>query len=105
MDKARRFKKEILQGANPDIGLVRTYTDAMKKGTWMEKLAPKPVRFGVVTIGGLALEALNPSGLGMALSVGLNAADAFILDKIFKGWRPNSFIEKNFRPFIGEREV
>ena len=35
MDRARKFK-EMLRDANPDVGLIRAYTNEVKKGTWLD---------------------------------------------------------------------
>ena len=45
---------------------------------------------------GLAADFAGPLGLGKAFS----AADAFVVDKILKGWRPNHFVDKNLMPFV-----
>jgi hypothetical protein len=99
MDKSRKFK-EMLRNANPDVGLVRAYAEEVKKDTWLDKLAPKSIRFGVVALGGATLDAILPTGLGTAAGVGLGAFDTFVLDRIVRGWRPNTFIEDDLRDFL-----
>jgi len=100
MDKARKFK-EMLQKANPDVGLVQTYADEVKKGTWLDGLAPKSVRFGVFTLGGAALDLFMGTGLTTTMAgVGLAGFDQFVVDKLVRGWRPNTFIENELRPLV-----
>jgi hypothetical protein len=98
LDKAERFKS-MLQKANPDTGLLKAYVQEVTKETWLDALAPKAVRFGMFTLSAAAFEALFPSGVGLALGVGTGVFDQFVLDKLARGWRPNTFIDNVLRPF------
>ena len=101
LDKADRFK-EWLGDINPDEGLVRSYIKRTTEDTWAEKLPTKATRFTIATGLGVAIEAVAPSGLGLAAGITLAAADQFYLDKLIKGWRPNQFIEGPLREFTRE---
>jgi hypothetical protein len=103
MDKARKFK-EMLQGANPDIGLLQTYVKEVRRASWLDKLGPKTVRFGVASIAGVALEAALPTGVSAVAGFALGGFDFFLLDKIARGWRPNSFIENSLEPFLKPKD-
>lgn len=99
MDRARKFK-EMLRGANPDTGLLATYIAESTKESWLSKLAPKSVRFSIVTAAGLGVDALLPTGIGTMAGVAIGSFDTFVLDKLFQGWRPNSFVENQVLPFL-----
>lgn len=90
LDKASRFK-EWIAGVSPDEGLVRTYLrDATATG-WVQKLPAKSLRYVITS----AIEAANPIA-GVAAAIG----DAFLVEKIFGGWRPNHFINNRLSPFL-----
>ena len=97
MDKARRFKK-MLVNANPDMGLLGSYLQEVKKGTWLDGLIAKTARFSIFNIAAPLLEQLT-TGTQFISQIG-NAVDAFILDRMARGWRPNMFVEKELLPFM-----
>ncbi|HLG46236.1 MAG TPA: hypothetical protein VKY24_08355 [Reyranella sp.] len=99
MDKARRFK-EMLVGANPDVGLFESYISEVKRDIWLDRLGPKTMRFGLFAVAGAAIDALAPTGLGTAAGLTLGGFDTFVLDKIVRGWRPNTFVEGRLLPFV-----
>lgn len=92
LDKAQKFKK-WLGDTNPDIGILTEYYKSTVSDTWVEKLPTKGARFVFFTGAGLLVDAVVPTGFGTASGVALGAADAFVIDKFLKGWRPNQFIE------------
>jgi hypothetical protein len=57
-----------------------------------DTLSTKALRWLIFTAAGLPLSTLA--------SVGLGAADPFILDKLTKGWKPNQFIEGPLKEFL-----
>ncbi len=96
IDKSRKWKS-MLVGLNPDVGLLGSYNAEIAKDSWLASLLPKPLRFSFFTGAGLALDALT--GVPVA-GVALGAFDYFILDKIGRGWRPNTFIDNSLLPFL-----
>jgi hypothetical protein len=103
LDKADKFKS-WLQRTNPDAGLVQSYHKAATEQTWADKLPTKATRFFIATGMGLALEAVAPTGLSTIAGVGIGALDALYLDRFIKGWRPNHFIEAQYKDFVaGDR--
>lgn len=82
--KSQRFR-HWLQGTNPDIGLLKEYHDAAIRNTWIDSLPTKVLRFAVFSAFGFVSE--------ISTSLGLNAADSLLLDRILKGWKPIHFIE------------
>lgn len=90
LDKAQKFKAWLTK-ANPDQKLVSQYIEALKADTWADKAPAKALRY-VFSLGtGYA----DPTG-GMISG----AADAFLLDRFVKGWRPNHFVDDRLKPFL-----
>ena len=99
VEQAHKFKEWIRQTS--EDSLVRDeYCKSVAAADWADKLPPKSIRFLVMTgLSALAGLALTPAS-GIAVGVGLNAADYFLLDRLLKGWKPNQFIEGNLKPFL-----
>lgn len=93
--EAEKFKA-WLTSANPDVGLVQSYVEAIKKKSWVERLPGKAVRFAVASGVSLAVGAFG----GVAPSLGVGATNTFLLDRILKGWRPNQFIDGAYKKFV-----
>jgi hypothetical protein len=96
-DKFKKFPKE----AHPSEGLAKEFYNSATGGTWAEALPTKTVRIAFFTGAGALTELLAPTGLGLAAGVALSTADSFLVDRILKGWRPNQFVERYLRPFVG----
>jgi hypothetical protein len=99
LEKANRFK-EWLENINDDKNIIKEYHLAVTQQTWVDKLPSKAVRWSFFTGAGLALDIAFAGGLGTAVGTGLSIADAFLLDKLLKGWRPNAFVETQLKKFI-----
>ena len=98
LERAQRFR-EWLRGRPADASLVKEYYRAVTSGTWIEKLPGKVARFVIVTAAGTALA---PAGVpGFAAGVAIGAADAFLLEPMVRGWRPNQFVEGPLKAFVG----
>ena len=95
MDDADKFK-EWLAGTNPDVGLVQSYIEEVKKKSWVEQLPGKAVRFAVASGVSAAVGAIG----GLAYSLGVGATNTFLLDRVLKGWRPNQFIDDGYKKFV-----
>lgn len=86
---------------NPDNDLITEYTSAISAEGWLERAPSKVARFSIFTTGGLGIEAIFPSGLGVLAGIGLSAADSFLLEKILGGWKPSHFVSGPLREFVG----
>jgi hypothetical protein len=95
LEEADKFK-EWLAGANPDVGLVQSYIEEVKKKSWVEQLPGKAVRFAVASGVSAAVGAIG----GLAYSLGVGATNTFLLDRVLKGWRPNQFIDDGYKKFV-----
>jgi hypothetical protein len=96
--KASRFR-EWLRARNPDANLLSEYYKSAMAETWVSKLPSKIARFVFARGLGTVVEALFPSGLGAATSVGLEAADHLLVDRLLRGWRPTQFVEGPLQKF------
>jgi len=99
LENAAQFKGWLAE-QEPDQSLVQDYYSEITAGTWAEKLPGKSFRWAFFTGAGFLLDLAIPTGLGTATGVALSAGDAFLLDKIAKGWKPNQFVEGQLRQFI-----
>lgn len=97
LERGRKFK-DMLKNANPSVGLLRAYQDEVAKGSWLNQLLPKPLRFGFVNGVGVLADALGGGG---AASIAIGAVDEFILDRIRFGYSPATFVQNKLRPFVG----
>jgi hypothetical protein len=99
LDSARKFK-EWLRDKNPDERLLNEYFDAVTRDTWLDKLPTKGARWIITTGLAAAVEAFYPTGAAMIAAQGISLADATLLDKILKGWRPNQFVNGQLSDFV-----
>lgn len=107
LDSADKFRHWLHQQP-PDTNLVRAYYQETIKDTWADKLPAKSTRWSVFTGIGLGIDALGAGGLGTVTSVAVSAVDAFLVDKLAKGWKPHQFVEKDLKSLFtpaNDREV
>ena len=90
LKEARKFK-DWLQQQEPSVSLIHEYYKALEKETWLDKLPTKAIRFLIFTGGGLLVPALG--------SLGLSAADTFLVDRLLGGWKPNQFVNGPLKDF------
>ena len=101
LDSADKFRHWLHQQP-PDSDLLRAYYQETVKESWVEKLPAKSTRWGIFTGIGLGLDALGAGGLGTTAATALSAVDAFVLDKLIKGWKPHQFVEKDLKALFSE---
>lgn len=99
VQQANKFKEWLGNQADSD-DLRDAYCKEVSRLDWAEKLPPKAVRWLIVTGAGLAVDAVAGGHVGSAGSLVLSAADALLLDRFMKGWRPNQFVEGPLREFL-----
>lgn len=101
LDSADKFR-HWLHTQPPDSSLLRAYYQETVKETWVEKLPAKSTRWSIFTGMGLGLDALGGGGLGTVAATALSAVDAFVLDKLIKGWKPHQFVENDLKALFKE---
>ena len=90
LDRAQKFKAWLTK-ANPDQKLVSQYIEALKADTWANKAPVKALRY----LFSLGTGYTDPTG-----GIISGAADAFLVDRLLKGWRPNHFVDDRLKPFL-----
>jgi hypothetical protein len=103
LEEAQKFKL-WLKGVAPDGDLVDNYYKEISKKHWVDRLSTKVTRFSLFTLGGLSLDALGLGGLGTATGVMLSTADAFLVDRMLGGWKPNQFVEDHLVKALSRKE-
>lgn len=96
LDSADKFR-HWLQQQPADANLVRAYYQETVKGSWVEKLPGKSMRWSVFTGLGLGVDALGAGGLGTVTGIAISAIDTFLADKLVKGWKPHQFVEGDLK--------
>jgi hypothetical protein len=96
LERGKRFGR-FLRDVKPDEHVVAEYLRETTKQGWIEKLPTKTVRYVI----GLALDSME----ALIPYVGKiwGGADAFMVEKVLGGWKPNHFVDKDLRPFLSER--
>lgn len=100
LDQATKFKA-WLKNANPDEKLAREYFEAVTRQTWIDRLPTRSMRWILTTGLAAAVEAFYPTGVAMFAAQGLSLADATVLDRILKGWKPDQFVKGPMLEFAG----
>lgn len=90
LEKADRFKS-WLKSINPDQQVIAEYHKAATAETWIDSLPVKGIRFAICTAAGLA---------GPFTGLGAGAVDTFLIEKIFRGWRPHHFVQGPLFKFL-----
>lgn len=94
LERSRKFKG-WLKDQPPGSDLVKAYFREVTKETWVDKLPVKGVRWFLFTAVGAGLDLAGTGGLGTAAGIGLSAIDAFIVDRLISGWKPNQFVSRD----------
>ncbi len=95
--KAHKFKAWLKKLDNPEK-LCEEYCSEVSHLGWADKLPAKTVRWLMMSAAGGLL--YHHVSAGLACSQVLSAADALLLDKLLKGWRPNQFVEGPLKRFL-----
>lgn len=98
LKKAARYK-EWLRDLPNDSNLMYEYMKKVEEKTILERLDFKAIRFYIFNGLAAILGALQPE-LAIPASVASSAFDTFLLDNMTKQWKPNQFIESEYRPLI-----
>jgi hypothetical protein len=97
--KSKKFKDWVSK-IEPDHNLLKDYHREITKETIFDKLPVKSVRWVILTGLGVAIDSFIPSNIGTITGLTLSALDAFYIDKIISGWKPNHFIENEMKKLI-----
>ncbi len=103
VQQSEKFKEWLRKQDGTD-DLRKAYCQEIAHIDWVDKLPPKSLRWLIMTGAGLLLGAVAGPVTGVAAATALSAGDAFLLDKLLKGWKPNQFIEGPLRQFLRNDE-
>lgn len=92
--------KEWLATKDQSQDLTREYYNEITKGSFIDKLPAKSVRWAIFTGIGLAAAGVATGGVGVAAGMALGVLDTFFIDKLIKGWKPSQFIEEDIKKLI-----
>jgi hypothetical protein len=104
LKSADKFRHWVA-GVPDDKDLKAAYYQEVVKDSKFEKLPVKTSRWACFTAAGLGIDFLGAGGLGTAAGVALGAADTFLLDKWIAGWKPNHFIEGDFKKLFTDKNL
>ena len=96
LSKAQKFKDRLKQQGNTE-DLRKAYLQEVSHLDWADNLPPKSLRWLLITAASIAL---GGTVIGTVAGTALSAADAFLLDKLIKGWKPNQFVEGPLKQFL-----
>jgi len=98
VEKAQRFKHWLAQ-LGQDQKLLEEYCREVSRLDWADSLPVKGVRWMLFTGAEVVITALAPV-VGVVAGPVLGAGDAFLADRLVKGWKPNEFVEGPLRTFV-----
>jgi len=94
LSRAKKFK-HWLKNKSPDKNLVSSYLEEITTTGWLGSGYGKALRYIASTAAGF---------IGPTTGIVVSAIDAFFLDKLSLGWRPNQFINQKMKPFINTHD-
>ncbi len=100
LDSSRKYR-EWIAGIPYDAEPYEEYLKKISEKTFLELLPQKIVRYSVFTGLGVAVDALvNDKISGFLVGASLSAFDAFFLEKLIGGWKPNQYIDDQVKKII-----
>jgi hypothetical protein len=95
LDRPEQFR-EWTHGLSADANLVHEYFAAVTADKWISSMPVKALRY----VFGVQAQLADTVLAGMPGLV-LSAVDALLLDRLLRGWKPNHFVDKDLKPFLG----
>jgi hypothetical protein len=102
LTSARKFRQWV-KGQTPDINLAKAYFQEVNHLSWIDKLPGKSLRWLFFTGVGVGIDFLGAGGIGTTAGLLASAGDAFVLDKLIKGWKPHQFVEGPLKKFTNKK--
>lgn len=99
LQKSEKFKNWLYE-IESDKNIIKEYHNAVTKENWLDKLPSKMYRWSFFTIVSAIIEAQIKANIAVPMALGLSLGDAFLVDKLFNGWKPSIFIENEVKPFV-----
>lgn len=102
LDQAAKYK-EWLSDIPTDKKLLREYVEKNKEKHWISSNLAKSIRFYLFNGTGAIVAAAATPPLSMAVGLGMSIFNSFVLERLFKKWSPNQFIEKKLLPVVNAK--
>ena len=99
LQKAEKFKNWLYE-IESDKSIIKEYHNAVIKENWVDKLPSKTYRWSFFTVLSAVVEAQIKTNIALPMTLGLSLGDAFLVDKLFRGWKPSIYIENEVKPFV-----
>jgi hypothetical protein len=92
--------KEWIRDQPHDIGLLEAYQERVTASTWASQLPRKALRWVLFESLGNLADIHYGRSVGGVIATSLSFADAFIVDRLLDGWRPNQFVGGSLSKFV-----
>jgi hypothetical protein len=97
--QARKFK-DWVKGQPEGAALRDAYCKELMHVGWVDRLPTKSIRWALFTTAATTIGLLASPLIGATAGVALSASDAFLVDQLIKGWKPNHFVQGPLQRFI-----
>lgn len=101
VEASGEFKKWVL-GVDQDKNLAKEYFREINSTGWLNKLPNKALRYMTFAGASTTIGLVASPPVGAAAGAALSAVDTFFLDRLVGGWKPNHFVDRRIKPFIGQ---
>ncbi len=95
LDRSRTFRVWI-RDLPDDASLAQSYFEECVRGSWVEKLPVRVLRWFMVLIASLHTPIVGGAGIA--------AFDSLMLNRMAGGWRPNQFIDRQVASFVSDKD-
>lgn len=101
---AAEFKNWI-SGRPNDANLLAEYVAEIDRISWIESVPTKSLRWALLLAGGVGLTAAGaPLVAATVTTAALSGFDQLLIERLFRGWRPNQFVYRHLSPFTDTSE-
>lgn len=100
--EAQKFKEWLIK-EEPNVELITAYIRKISEKTWLDKLPAKNMRWLVFAGIGTLLGAETGGTLGTAAGLGVDYFDDLILNRLLNNWKPDQYIEGEYKDFLNLR--
>ena len=101
--KSTKFK-DWLSKQNDDIDILKEYYNSISSNNILERLPIKSLRWAFFQGLGLSIDSIVNNNIGTIVGTAINIADAFLLDKLTQGWKPNQFVDNELTPLFKKNQ-
>lgn len=101
---AAQFKNWISGRANDAI-LLADYVAEIDRISWIESVPTKSLRWVLLLAGGTTMAVTGEPLIAATITTAvLTGFDQLLVERLFRGWRPNQFVHRHLSPFVDPEE-